>query len=46
MWAPKELGLNRFVSEQPPYRLLDRRIERELLPVAQTCGLVLIRGLP
>ena len=24
----KELGLNRFVSEQPPYHILDRRIER------------------
>ncbi len=34
----KELGLNRFVSEQPPYHLLDRRIERELIPFAQTWG--------
>lgn len=36
LWASKELGLNRFVSEQAPYNLLDRRIERELIPVAQT----------
>src|SRR5262249_59767830 len=36
LWAAKELGLNRFVCEQPPYNLLDRRIERELLPMAQT----------
>ena len=35
----KELGLNRFVSEQPPYNILDRRIERELLPMAQTFGI-------
>ncbi len=36
MWGSKELGLNRFVTEQPPYHLLDRRIERELVPVAET----------
>ena len=35
LWAAKELGLNRFVCEQPPYHILDRRIERELLPVAR-----------
>jgi len=34
LWVAKELGLNRFVCEQPPYNLLDRRIERELLPMA------------
>jgi aryl-alcohol dehydrogenase-like predicted oxidoreductase len=36
LWASKELGLNRFVTEQPPYNILDRRIERELLPAALT----------
>ena len=25
LWCAKELGLNRFVSEQPPYNLLDRK---------------------
>ena len=35
----KELGLNRFVTEQPAYHLLDRSIERELIPLAQTYGL-------
>jgi aryl-alcohol dehydrogenase-like predicted oxidoreductase len=34
-WLSKELGLNRFVCEQPPYNLLDRRIERELVPMAR-----------
>ena len=34
LWASEKLHLNRFISEQPPYNLLDRRIERELLPVA------------
>jgi aryl-alcohol dehydrogenase-like predicted oxidoreductase len=39
LWASKELGLNRIVCEQPPYNILDRRIERELLPMAQTHGI-------
>jgi len=46
LWAAKELGLNRFVSEQPPYNLLDRRIERELIPAAQTFGLAVIPWSP
>jgi len=32
-------GLARFVSEQPRYNLLDRRIENELLPMARKKGL-------
>ena len=39
LWVSKEFGLNRFISEQPPYNILDRRIERELLPMAQTFGI-------
>ncbi len=46
LWASKELGLNRFVSEQPPYSLADRRIERELLPMAQTFGYGIIPWSP
>jgi aryl-alcohol dehydrogenase-like predicted oxidoreductase len=46
LWASKELGLNRFVCEQPPYNLLDRRIERELIPMAQTYGIGLIPWSP
>jgi len=46
LWCSKELGLNRFVCEQPPYNLLDRRIERELIPMAQTFGLALIPWSP
>jgi aryl-alcohol dehydrogenase-like predicted oxidoreductase len=46
LWCSKELGLNRVVCEQPPYNLLDRRIERELIPVAQTYGLALIPWSP
>lgn len=35
-------GYVRFVSEQPPYNLLDRRIENELVPLCQAYGLGLI----
>jgi aryl-alcohol dehydrogenase-like predicted oxidoreductase len=46
LWASKELGLNRFVCEQPPYNLLDRRVERELLPMARTYGIAVIPWSP
>ena len=46
LWAAKELGLNRFVCEQPPYNLLDRRVERELLPMCQTYGIATIPWSP
>ena len=46
LWVSKELGLNRFICEQPPYHLLDRRIERELVPMARTYGLALIPWSP
>jgi aryl-alcohol dehydrogenase-like predicted oxidoreductase len=46
LWCAKELHLNRFVSEQPPYNLLDRRIERELLPMCRTYGIATIPWSP
>lgn len=46
LWMAKELGLNRFICEQPPYHILDRRIERELIPVAQTYGFAVIPWSP
>jgi len=39
-------GLARYVSEQPPYNLLDRRIENELVPLAQHHSLALIPWAP
>ncbi len=45
-WVAKELGLNRFVSEQPPYHLLDRSIERELIPMARSYGLAILPWSP
>ncbi len=46
LWVSKEYGLQRFVCEQPPYNLLDRRIERELIPMAQTYGFGIIPWSP
>ncbi len=46
LWASKELGLNRFVSDQSPYNMADRRIEREHLPMCQTYGLAQIPWSP
>jgi aryl-alcohol dehydrogenase-like predicted oxidoreductase len=46
LWASEKLHLNRFVSEQAPYNLLDRRIERELVAVAQTFGLAVVPWSP
>ena len=46
IWVAKELGLNRFVCEQPPYHLLDRSIERELIPLARTYGIGIIPWSP
>jgi aryl-alcohol dehydrogenase-like predicted oxidoreductase len=45
-YVAKELGTHRFICEQPPYNLLDRRIERELLPMAQTYGMAIIPWSP
>ena len=46
LWASKELGLNRFVSDQSPYNLADRRMEREQIPMAMTYGLAVIPWSP
>jgi len=46
LWAAKELGLNRHISSQPAYNLLDRRAERELLPMAQSYGIAVMPWSP
>ena len=38
-WVAKERGRERFVTEQPPYSILVRHIERDVLPVAQQFGM-------
>ena len=42
----RERNLPAFVSEQPPYNLLDRRIENELLPLAERHGLAVLPWSP
>jgi len=38
-WVAEKRGLNRFRTEQPPYSILDRGIERDMLPTAQRYGM-------
>jgi aryl-alcohol dehydrogenase-like predicted oxidoreductase len=38
-WVAERRGLERFRTEQPPYSILNRSIEREVLPVAQQYGM-------
>src|ERR1700754_1769651 len=38
-WVSERRGLGRFVTEQPPYSLLVRGIESDVLPVAQEYGM-------
>jgi 1-deoxyxylulose-5-phosphate synthase len=42
----ERLHLARYVSEQPPYNLLDRRIENELVPLARRYDLALLPWAP
>ena len=39
-------GLTRYVSEQPPYNLLDRRVENELVPFCRKYGLAVLPWSP
>jgi aryl-alcohol dehydrogenase-like predicted oxidoreductase len=38
-WAAERRGLERFRTEQPVYSILDRGIEREILPVTERYGM-------
>ena len=38
-WVAERRGLARFRTEQPPYSILNRGIEREVLPVCQRYGM-------
>ncbi len=42
----EQYNLARFISEQPPYNLVDRRIENELIPLAQRYGLAILPWSP
>ncbi len=45
-WIAERRGRERVVSEQPPYSILARGIEREVLPVAQRYNLAVIPWSP
>jgi aryl-alcohol dehydrogenase (NADP+) len=38
-WVAERRGLARFRSEQPPYSILNRGIEREVLPICEKYGM-------
>lgn len=38
-WVAERRGLARFRTEQPPYSILDRGIERDMLPTCQRYGM-------
>jgi aryl-alcohol dehydrogenase-like predicted oxidoreductase len=46
LWASEKLGQTRFVSEQSPFNLADRRAEREHLPMCQTYSIAFIPWSP
>jgi len=39
LWLSDKYGLERFISEQPPYNLLDRGAENELIPTCVRHGI-------
>jgi aryl-alcohol dehydrogenase-like predicted oxidoreductase len=45
-WTAERRGRERFVCEQPPYSLLIRRIEADVLPVCQRYGIGVIPWSP
>ena len=45
-WVAQRRGLGRFVTEQPPYSILVRGIEADLLPVAEKYGMGVIPWSP
>jgi aryl-alcohol dehydrogenase-like predicted oxidoreductase len=45
-WVAESRGRERFLSEQPPYSLLARGIEAEVLPVAQKYGMAVLPWSP
>jgi len=45
-WAAERRGYERFTTEQPPYSILARGIEAEVLPVAQRYGLGVLTWSP
>ena len=45
-WAAERRGRERFICEQPPYSMLIRRIEADVLPVCESYGIGVIPWSP
>jgi aryl-alcohol dehydrogenase-like predicted oxidoreductase len=45
-WAARSEGLNRFATAQNLYNLLDRRLEREVIPACQRYGIGILPYFP
>ncbi len=45
-WVAEQRNLRRFVTEQPPYSILTRGIEADVLPTAQKYGLAVLPWSP
>jgi aryl-alcohol dehydrogenase-like predicted oxidoreductase len=45
-WAARQRGLERFVCEQPPYSMLIRAVEADILPTCQRHGMGVIPWSP
>jgi aryl-alcohol dehydrogenase-like predicted oxidoreductase len=45
-WVAERRGRERFVSEQPPYSMLIREVEKDVLPTAQRYGMGVIPWSP
>ncbi len=45
-WVARERGTQRFISEQPPYSILARGIEADVLPTCQELGMGVIPWSP
>jgi aryl-alcohol dehydrogenase-like predicted oxidoreductase len=39
LWVAERRGLERFRTEQPPYSIINRSIERDVLPICQRYGI-------
>jgi aryl-alcohol dehydrogenase-like predicted oxidoreductase len=46
MWLADKYGYPKFTCEQPPYNLLDRRIENEILPMCRAYDLGVVAWAP
>ena len=46
LWTSDRLGLESIVSEQAPYNLLERQIEREVVPLARRYGIGILAYAP